>query len=67
MATVKKIEEWDVDQAVDTLIRAQEILNDKRLLPRVKRAFTEKQRALAEAALELKVSKKQKTLRDKKD
>lgn len=67
MATVKKIEKWGVDQAVDTLIRAQEIMNDKRLLPRVKRAFTEKQRALAEAALELKVAKQQRTVRDRKD
>lgn len=67
MAKAKKIEEWEVDSAVDTLIKAQEIMNDKRLLPRVKRAFAERQRALQEAALELKVTKKQNTLRDKKD
>lgn len=59
MAKSKKIEEWQVNSAVDTLIEAQEIMNNKRLLPRVKRAFAEKQRALQEAALELKVSKKQ--------
>ena len=63
----KKIDKWEVDNAVRTLIEAQEIMNNKQLLPRVKRAFAEKQRALAEAALELKVAKTQKALRNKKD
>lgn len=65
MAKPKKIDEWEVEQAVDTIIKAQEIMNDKRLLPRVKRAFVERQRALQEAALELKVAGKQKALRNK--
>ena len=67
MATVKSDDKWEVDDAVRTLIRSQEILNDKKLLPKVKRAFAEKQRALADAALELKVSTKQKDIRNKKD
>lgn len=67
MAVTKSDDEWEVDGAVDTLIKAQEILNDKKLLPKVKRAFTEKQRALAEAALELNVAGKQRAIRQKKD
>ena len=63
----KKIEKWEVDSAVDTLIEAQKIMKDKRLLPKVKVAFAEKQQAMAEAALELKVAEKQCALRNKKD
>ncbi len=67
MPQLKKIEDYEVDQAVDTLVQARKILNDKRMLPRVRQAFADKQRDLAEAALELKVSGKQRDLRAKKD
>jgi len=63
---VAKIDKWEINSAVDTLIEAQKIMNNKKLLPRVKRAFVEKQRAMAEAALELKVAAKQKHMRDGK-
>ena len=56
---------WEIEGAVDTLIRAQEILNDKKLLPCVRREFKKRQKALAETALELKVAKKQRSMRDK--
>lgn len=59
----KKIEEWEVNSAVDTLIEARKILKDKRLLPKVRRALAEKQRAMQEAALELKVGKRQAAMR----
>ncbi len=65
MATTKKIDKWEIDSAVDTLIQAQKILNNKLILPRVRQAFKEKQRALAEVALELKVATKQRAIRNK--
>ena len=67
MAEIASTEKWEIDSAVDTLIEAQKILNDKKLLPKVRKAFKERQRALAEAALELKVSTKQRDIRNKKD
>lgn len=67
MTAVDSKDDWKVNSAVDTLIEAQKILNDKKLLPKVRRAFREKQRALAEAALELKVSEKQRAIRNKRD
>ena len=60
-------DKWEIESAVNTLIDAQKILNDKKLLPKIRRAFKEKQRALAEAALELNVSKQQRAIRNKKD
>ncbi|GAH57803.1 unnamed protein product, partial [marine sediment metagenome] len=38
-----KVDKWEVNSAVDTLIEAQKILNNKQLLPKVRRAFKEKQ------------------------
>lgn len=67
MATVESDDKWEVDSAVRTLVEAQEILNNKQLLPKVKLAFAKKQRALAEAALELNVAGKQRAIRQKKD
>ena len=65
----RKIDEYDVNYAVDTLIKAQEILNDKQMLPKVKKAFAKKQQALRETASELKleskVAEKQKAMGDK--
>ncbi len=61
----KSDKEWEIESAVDTLISAQKILNDKKLLPKVKRAFKEKQRALQDAALELNVAEKQSAMRKK--
>lgn len=58
----KKIDDWEVSSAVDTLIKAQEILKNKKLLPLVRREFKKRQEALAEAALELKVAKKQRSM-----
>lgn len=37
---------WKVDNAVDTLIRAEEIKKDKGLMPKVKKAIVKKQKAL---------------------
>lgn len=56
---------WEIEEAVSTLIRAQKILKDKKLLPAVKREFKRQQDALAETALELKVAKKQRDMRKK--
>ena len=61
----KKLNKWEIDQAVDTLIRAQEIMADKILFPRVKQAFAKKQRAMKEAALEFTVAAKQRSMRAK--
>lgn len=58
----KKIDEWEVSSAVNTLIKVQEILKDKKLLPLVRREFKKRQDALAEAALELKVTKQQRSM-----
>lgn len=69
MGEVTVDKDWEVDNAVDALIRAQEILNDKKLMPKVKIAFKKKQQALAETAAELKletkVAEKQKVMRNK--
>ena len=61
----KKIDSWEIEQAVDTLIKAQEILKDKRLLPKVRVEFKKRMDALAEAALELNVVTKQKAMHEK--
>jgi hypothetical protein len=69
MAVPKSDKDWEVDSAVDTLIRANDILNDKKLLPKIRQRFAEKQRALQETAAELKletkVAAKQKEIRSK--
>lgn len=64
MAKTEK--DWEVDAAVDALIRANEILNDKALMPKIRIRFQEKMKALQETALELKVSQKQQDIRKKK-
>jgi len=67
MVKAKNTEKWEIEGAVDTLIRAQEIMNDKQLFPKVKQAFIKKQRAMQETALELKITEKQSALRDRGD
>ncbi len=62
----KNIEKWEVNSAVDTLIEAHEIMNNKPLYKRVKIAFAKKQRAMQEAALELQVADKQRAINKKK-
>ncbi len=58
----KKMDDWEIGSAVDTLIEAQEILKDKKNLPRIEKEFKKRQDAMAEAALELQVAKKQKAM-----
>ena len=58
-------DDFEVDNAVSTLVEAQRIMNDKKLLPKVQKKFAQKQKELAAAALEVKVAKKQREIGEK--
>ena len=55
---INGMDKWEVQSAVDTLIRAEEIKNDSKLLSAVKRLMEEKVKATSEAAAKLKVEQK---------
>lgn len=53
----KTDEQWDIESAADTLIRAQEIKEDKKLYPKVKKELVKRVKAAKRAALEAGVAK----------
>lgn len=61
----KSDEQWKIDSAVDTLVEAERIKNDKKMFPKVLKAFKRKLDELAKTALEVKVAKKQAEIRAK--
>jgi len=52
----KKYDEWDIKSAADSLIRAQEIRQDKVLYPLAKKALAAKVKAANDAARVAKVT-----------
>jgi len=59
--TEKKIngfDEWEIKNALDTLIQAKEIMKDAKKVKAVQQLITDKAKATNEVARELKVSKK---------
>jgi hypothetical protein len=46
----KQQEKWEIDSAVDTLVRAAEIIEDKELLKKVTAAAKDKKRAISSIA-----------------
>lgn len=63
--SVKTDKQWEEDDAVDILVRAEKIRRDKKLFPRVKKAFARRLREMEQAALEIKVAQKQAEIRGK--
>ena len=61
----KSDEQWKIDSAVDTLVEAERIKSNKKLFPKVVKAFKRKLGELAKTALEVKVAKKQAEIRAK--
>ena len=49
----EKYDDWELDSDVDTLIKANELLNDGVKLPKIKKRFAEKQEALSDTAKQL--------------
>ena len=70
MAKKEKYEDYQVQSDVDTLIRANEILNDKSKLPMIKTEFKKRREALNDTTqqlnLEVKTKKAIKKLLGKK-
>lgn len=70
MAKKEKYDEWEIDSDIDTLIKANDILNDGAKLPKIKVRYAEKQKAMIETAkqlnLEIKTKKAIKKLLKKK-
>ena len=60
MAKKEKYDEWEIDSDIDTLIRANDILNDKTKLPKIKVRYAEKQKAMMETAKQLNLEVKTK-------
>jgi len=59
--TEKKInglDEWEVKNDLDTLIRAKEIMDDSKKVKAIQQLIVDKKEATDEVALELKVAKK---------
>ena len=54
----EKYEDYEIDCDVDTLIKANELLNDKVKLPKIKKRFAEKQEALSDTAKQLALESK---------
>jgi len=46
----RKIDEWEVNGAIDTLQRAEEIMKDKTLMPHIKRQLKKKTAAINKVA-----------------
>ena len=57
----EKYEDREIDSDVNTLISANELLNDAVKLPKIKKRFAEKQEALKDVAKQLSVESKAKT------
>lgn len=54
----EKYEDYQVDSDVDTLIKANELLNDDMKLPKIKKRFADRQEALSDTAKQLALESK---------
>lgn len=48
----KSDEQWEIESAADSVIRAQEVKADKKLYPKVKKELVKRAKAAKQAALE---------------
>ena len=60
MAKKDEYDEWEIDSDIDTLIRANDILNDETKLPKIKTRYAEKQKAMVDTAKQLNLETKTK-------
>ena len=58
MAKKEKYEDWEINSDVETLVKANELLNDKVKLPKIKTRIAEKEKALNEAKQQLNLEEK---------
>jgi len=54
---VKSDDQWEIDSAAESIIRAQEIRADKKLWPKVQKALRKKAEAAHRAVMETRASK----------